>query len=208
MKATLLAIALVIIWSETNGQIQSLQASNLLQIDVGLSKHGTGDMRGYGLNVSYRKYYRRKVYLSFGIGTTNHSGVFPIYYSDGSGNQVDASYRYSTGGFQLSSNFGISIFKNSKNDFGLQVGVLGRYQTSSYYDEITVLYPSVTSLPIPVIAIINKSPQKTLSIGGVGQIYYNYYIDKKVFVGLTPFFQIDSNGDVIIQFMFSCGFKL
>lgn len=204
----LLVIAAVFLWSDSIGQIQPKPNSNFLQIDMGLSTHATGDMPGYGLNVSYRKYWRKNIHFAFGVGMTMHSGVFPIYYSDDMGNQVDASYRYGSGGLQLSGKFGISVYRNSKNDLGLQVGTIGRYQTSSYYDEINVLYPNLTGLPIPVTAIINKSNQKTISIGGIGQVYYNYFINEKVFIGFTPILQIDSEGNIISQLMLSSGFRL
>jgi hypothetical protein len=188
-------------------QKQNLPLSKSLQLDIGISKHGTGDLRGFSFNCEYKKHYRKNIFLAFGLGSTIHDGSFPIFYSDAAGNQIDASYRYSTGGMQITSKFGVSIVKNRKNDLGLQAGCLVRYQTSSYYDELTVLYPGITGLTIPVTTIINKSPQKTLSLGGIGQIYYNYNIDTKMFIGLSAALQIDTNGDLINQLVASYGWK-
>lgn len=90
----------------------------------------------------------------------------------------------------------------------MQAGPLLRYQSSSYFDEINVLYPAATGLPTPVIAIINNSPQKTFSLGGIGQLYYNYTIKNNVFVGLSAAMQIDTNGDLINRLAVSFGLRL
>jgi hypothetical protein len=179
-----------------------------VQLDFGFGKHGTGDLNGLNINSEYRSFFKKNLSISFGLGATLHDGAFPILYSDGNGNLIDASYRYTTGGIQLTGKFGISFIKSRINDFGLQAGPLLRYQSSSYFDEINVLYPAATGLPMPVIAIINKSPQKTLSVGGIGQLYYNYTIKSNVFVGLSAAIQIDTNGDLINQLAVSCGLRL
>jgi hypothetical protein len=72
----------------------------------------------------------------------------------------------------------VNLYKNSVHKVGLQLGGLLRYQTSSYYDAIDVLYPALTGLPIPVTIIINKTPQKTFSIGSTAQFYHTYSVKK------------------------------
>lgn len=196
------------IYTSVNAQknIQDLKKS--VQLDIGFGKHGTGDKNGLNINSEYKRFFSKNLSISFGLGATLHDGAFPILYSDGNGNLIDASYRYTTGGIQLTSKVGISFIKSTINDFGLQVGPILRYQSSSYFDEINVLYPAATGLPMPVIAIINKSPQKTLSVGGISQFYYNYTIKSNVFVGLSAAIQIDTNGDLINQLAVSCGLRL
>ncbi len=196
------------IYTSVNAQknIQDLKKS--VQLDIGFGKHGTGDINGLNINSEYKRFFSKNLSISFGLGATLHDGAFPILYSDGNGNLIDASYRYTTGGIQLTSKVGISFIKSTINDFGLQVGPILRYQSSSYFDEINVLYPAATGLPMPVIAIINKSPQKTLSVGGISQFYYNYTIKSNVFVGLSAAIQIDTNGDLINQLAVSCGLRL
>ncbi len=208
MKSILLTLFLMCMKGTVISQTENQLPARLLQIDFGINKHGTGDMPGCGLNVDYKKYLRKRIFLSFGLGMTTNNGTSKIFYTDDAGNLTDASYRYGAGGAQISGEFGISMIRDVRNDFGLQAGIIGRYQSSSYYDEITVLYPVVTGLPIPVTAVVHKSPQETISIGGIGQVYYNYFINAKVFVGFRSSLQMDSNGDVLTQFMISSGFKL
>jgi hypothetical protein len=199
---------LFFISTTANAQKTYQDLSRSVQMNIGGGKHGTGDLNGFNINTEYRSFFRKHLSISFALGATIHDGDFPVSYSDANGNIVDASYRYTTGGIQLTSKFGVSIFKTQVSDFGFQAGPLLRYQSSSYFDEINVLYPAATGLQIPVIAIINKSPQKTLSAGVIGQGYYNYTIKKKVFVGLLAELQIDTNGDLLHQLAVSCGIKL
>lgn len=208
MQIVKLLFLFLFIYTSVNAQknIQDLKKS--VQLDIGFGKHGTGDINGLNINSEYKRFFRKNLSISFGLGATLHDGAFPILYSDGNGNLIDASYRYTTGGIQLTSKVGISFIKSTINDFGLQVGSILRYQSSSYFDEINVLYPAATGLPMPVIAIINKSPQKTLSVGGIGQFYYNYTIKSNLFVGLSAAIQIDTNGDLINQLAVSCGLRL
>ena len=208
MQIVKLLFLFLFIYTSVNAQknIQDLKKS--VQLDIGFGKHGTGDINGLNINSEYKRFFSKNLSISFGLGATLHDGAFPILYSDGNGNLIDASYRYTTGGIQLTSKVGISFIKSTINDFGLQVGPILRYQSSSYFDEINVLYPAATGLPIPVIAIINKSPQKTLSVGGISQFYYNYTIKSNVFVGLSAAIQIDTNGDLINQLAVSCGLRL
>jgi hypothetical protein len=178
-----------------------------VQFDFGFGNHGTGDLKGLNINSEFRNFFKKKLSISFGLGATLHDGSFPVLYSDVNGNLIDGSYRYTTGGVQLTGKFGVSFIKSKANDFGLQAGPVLRYQSSSYFDELNVLYPAATGLPTPVIAIINKSPQKTFSLGGIGQLYYNYTINNNVFVGLSAAIQIDTNGDLLNQLAISCGLK-
>lgn len=208
MQIVKLLFLFLFIYTSVNAQknIQGLKKS--VQLDIGFGKHGTGDLNGLNINSEYKRFFRKNLSISFGLGATLHDGAFPVIYSDGNGSLIDASYRHTTGGIQLTSKVGISFIKSRINDFGLQVGPILRYQSSSYFDEINVLYPAATGLPMPVIAIINKSPQKTLSAGGIGQLYYNYTIKNNVFVGLSAAMQIDTNGDLINQMAISCGLRL
>ncbi|MBL7760153.1 MAG: hypothetical protein JNK08_05595 [Sediminibacterium sp.] len=208
MQIVKLLFLFLFIYTSVNAQknIQDLKKS--VQLDIGFGKHGTGDINGLNINSEYKRFFSKNLSISFGLGATLHGGAFPILYSDGNGNLIDASYRYTTGGLQLTSKVGISFIKSTINDFGLQVGPILRYQSSSYFDEINVLYPAATGLPTPVIAIINKSPQKTFSLGGIGQLYYNYTIKNNVFIGLSAAIQIDTNGDLINQLAVSCGLRL
>lgn len=199
---------LFFIYTSVHAQKSSQVLSRSIQMNIGVGKHGTGDLNGININTEYRSFFRKHLSISFGLGATIHDGFFPISYFDGSGGIIDASYRYTAGGIQLTGKLGVSAIKTRTSDFGFQAGPLLRYQSSSYFDEIIVLYPAATGLQTPVIAIINKTPQKTFSLGGIGQVYYNYTIRRNLFIGLLAELQIDTNGDLINELAISFGVKL
>jgi hypothetical protein len=176
-------------------------------VNVGVSKHGTGDLRGYSVNCNFKKNIRKKASVLFGVDATVHDGELPITYTDVSGAPIDASYRYTTAGLQINARYALSFLSNSKNNLELRTGPLVRYQSSSYYDEIVVYYPPVSGLPFPVTSLINRSPQRTISVGGIAQVCYEYSISKNWVAGLLASMQIDSNGDVISQLGLGIGMK-
>ncbi len=188
-------------------QNNSKHLNKSLQLDFSRSKHGTGDLPGFSINTDYKKYFKKRLSFSIGLGATIHDGSFPIFYTDPNGNTIDASFRYNTDGLQLTSKLGYSFIKNKNTDFGFQIGPVLRYQSSSYFDELNVLFPLLTGLPFPVIAIINKSPQKTYSVGGIAQLYYHHSINENVYFGVSIGLQTDTNGDTIKQTGLACGMK-
>lgn len=208
MRIVKLLILFLFSYTSVKAQKNIPDLKKSVQLDIGIGKHGSGDLKGLNINSEFRIFFRKRLSISFGLGATMHDGRFPVLYDDGNGNLIDVSYRFTTGGIQLTSKFGISFIKSRASDFGLQAGPVLRYQSSSYFDEINVLYPAATGLPTPVVAITNKSPQKTFSAGGIGQLFYCYTIKNNVFVGLSAAMQIDTNGDLINQLAVSCGLRL
>ncbi|MFV8269227.1 hypothetical protein ACNQGP_04725 [Flavobacterium sp. GT2N3] len=179
-----------------------------LQIEMGTGLHGSGDLAGLTLNTSYTHYFRKKVSYTVEVGTSIHYGSSALYYTDKSGKNIDGSYRFTTAGIQLAGKIGLSVFRNKKNDLGLRLGPLVRYQSSSTPDDINTVFPIAgTGFDVPISFVSNESPQNTLSIGGVFQLFYNYSISNKIYIGPSAGFQIDSNGDTITNISLACGMK-
>jgi hypothetical protein len=208
MKASYLVITLILFYSKLAGQTQSPDNKNSIQFSLGFSKHGTGDLNGYFTNFEHIHDFKKRSFVSIGFSATLHSGVVPLFYLDQSGNTIDGSYRYVTGGFQIESRFGLYFVKSNKNRLGGSLGPIIRYQSSSYYDDLSILYPAGTGLPIPVMALINRTPQNNITIGGKVTLFYNYQISAKNYIGLNCSFQTDSQTDAISSFMLAVGWKL
>jgi hypothetical protein len=173
-----------------------------LQIIIGRSLHGTGDMRGFGLSFGYSKYFKKRFSWTASIGSTIHDGlVYRINYEYPVRVWNDGSLKSTTAGLQGIFSIGYSFLKSHQHEMCFKIGGLVRYQSSSYYDQVQVLYPGITGLPYPVLLIKNSSPQKTLSVGLMPELSYNYSLSKKINIGLagaylklaTIFFKIKSN---------------
>ena len=179
-----------------------------IQVDMGTGLHGSGDLAGLTLNTSYTHYFRKKVSYTVEIGTSIHYGSSTLYYTDNFGKNIDGSIRFTTAGIQLAGKIGLSVFRNKKNDLGLRLGPLVRYQSSSTPDDINTVFPAAgTGFDVPITFIGNESPQNTLSIGGTFQLFYNYSISNKIYIGPSAGFQIDTNGDTISNISLACGVK-
>lgn len=179
-----------------------------IQVDMGTGLHGSGDLAGLTLNTSYTHYFRKIVSYTVEIGTSIHYGSSTLYYTDNFGKNIDGSIRFTTAGIQLAGKIGLSIFRNKKNDLGLRLGPLVRYQSSSIPDSITTLFPAAgTGFDVPITFISNENPQNTLALGGAFQLFYNYSISNKIYIGPSAGFQIDTNGDTISNISLACGVK-
>lgn len=207
MKYTILLLAIGLAVS-SSAQTGKTKYPEYFQLAGGISKHGTGDMNGYAISVDYKRYLRPRTSISIGLATTIHDGVFQILYTDPNNNPIDGSFRYGTSGIQLNARMGYSMIRTKHHTLDVQVGALLRYQTSSYYDDLTTLYPPATGLPIPVFFQVNRSNQRTVSFGGIGALQYQYHFTSGDHIGIRGSLQTDTQGDVISMVSLLFGYRL
>ena len=185
--------------------IQSKAQNQQIQFSVGTSFNGSGDTKGLGFLTEYNKKFKKKLSWSASLGGTIHDGSFDILYEYPIGQTRDGSVRYTIAGFQGASHLGYSMFRTQTHDLQFRLGTVIRYQSSSYWDVVNVLYEPITGLPYPVIVFENTTPQKTLAIGGSSQIVYNYTLKNRISIGILASFQFDTQGDNISQLLFTIG---
>jgi hypothetical protein len=190
------------------GQARKSSKSTSIQLDAGPNFHGTGDLAGYGFNVEASKHLKGKFSATLGIGSTIGQGTLPLSYFDGAGKEVDASYRITTAGIQISAKLGYEWLSTKKLNIGTRLGVLTRFQSTSAFDERTVFFPIATGYPMPLTSTIHRSPQNTISLGGVAQWYVNYVVNEHTFLGVNASWQIDTRGDAIAQLMLHVGYRI
>lgn len=199
---TFLALSLLVLSNLLFSQEKLLDKN--IQIIIGRSLHSTGDMQGLSFATEYKSYFKKRLTWAVAIGGTIHDGFEPVFYSQ-SGRQVDGSIRYTAAGFQLSGHLGFNFIKTIKHELQLRAGPLLRYQSSSYFDELQIIYPVGTGLPMPVNSFINRTPQKTYAVGGSLQLLYNYTFNNTINIGFLGGFQADTNGDNISQLSLTLG---
>jgi hypothetical protein len=185
-------------------QKNNLKERNI-SFSAGRSKHGTGDIRGLIFNTEYSRNLKQKLSWIVGVGGTIHDGVIPNFFTSPNGTEIDGSIRYTTAGVQATNQIGYSFINTNENQLELKAGALLRYQSSSFYDDVTIYYPAATGLPIPVILFVNQTPQKSFAVGGCAQIFYTYSITPKIIIGALAGLQTDTNGDTITQLSLSIG---
>ncbi len=207
MKCLILYLVLAFFSNKVNCQSSKEGFIKVLNLNCGFIKHGTGDMNGLGLKSEYIKQFKNKLTWGIGIGATINDGNIPINYSSG-GQNFDGSIRYTTAGFQPSFSIGYLLLGDFSNGVEIRIGALARYQSSSYYDDVTILYPAATGLPFPVNLFNNTSPQKTFAVGGMSEITYKYIFENKMILGIGGNLQIDSNGDFLSGLHLTIGLRL
>ena len=179
-----------------------------IRFHIGSARLGTGDIKGIVQSIEFEKYFRRKLSWSAEIGSSVHSSSFPEFVTIADGQKIDMSYRYTIAGLQLSGKAGYSFIRTNKSNFGLKVGALLRYQSSSLADEVATYYPGGTGLPFPALTLTNSEPQNTYALGGSFQLFYNYAIRQNILLGLNTGFQADTNGDTMFpQLCLTIGYR-
>ncbi|TKT93765.1 hypothetical protein [Dyadobacter frigoris] len=177
-----------------------------LKLNIGRGKLGTGDIQGLMLGVEYERYFQKRLSWSTELGMTIHDGSDLLLVTEASGEVHDLSYRYTTAGAQLVGKIGYYFLRTKNWDMGVRIGGLFRYQSSSVPDDVTMLFPIATGLPVPIFINENTSPQRTYSVGGISQLFVSYTIKQKILLGLTTGLQLDTNGDTIFpQLSFTIG---
>jgi len=206
MKPLLFCGLFLLLCFYCKSQDTTFQAKNFLQLSGGVSKHGTGDLKGIFFSTEYGRYFRPKLSWSISLSSSIHDGSEPLYFTAG-GQQIDGSLRYTVGGIQLGGNFGYSFLKKYNHEILAKTGIFFRYQSSSLPDQYEIAYPAATGLPYPVIIYSHSTPQRTYAIGGSLQVQYSYTINEKVFIGSVLGFQADSKGDNISHISLTSGIR-
>lgn len=194
MQKFLLLAFLAIVTQSLRAQMLPNQA---LKLNIGRAKLGTGDIQGLMLGVEYEKFFQRKLSWSAELGMTIHDGSDLLLVTEATGKVHDLSYRYTTAGAQLAGKIGYHFLRTEKWNFGVRIGGLFRYQSSSVPDDMTTLFPIATGLPVPVFIGEHTSSQKTYSVGAVSQLFAGYTIRQKIILGITTGLQLDTNGDTM-----------
>ena len=179
--------------------------SQHIQLHIGRSFNGTGDMRGFVFTTHYGKYFKKRLEWSASLTGTIHDGSNYLMYTDPGGKLIDGSIRYTTAGAQLSGQLGYAALRNVQHELMLKGGPLLRFQSSSYYDIYEILMPAITNLNYPVIAFNHRTPQRTVSAGFNLQLHYNYTFNNKILLGILAGLQTDTEGDTISQLSISVG---
>lgn len=194
-------LTLLLIQLHSYGQKQD----EMLSITAGPSFHGSGDMRGLNFSFEYRKYFRKKLYYAIDITGHIHNDQYHIFFTTPDGVDHDGSVRTTVAGLQLGGGIGYNLIRTSHHDLSFKTSAFYRYQSSSLYDVITVLYEPATGLPFPVVILQHKESQKKFSPGINLQLSYRYNVSKKYSIGIAGSFQFDTNEDNIMNGGLSIG---
>ncbi len=188
------------------------QTKDALQFTFGRSTHGTGDLKGYALDLSLDHSISRRFDWTNGLTTTVHygtdkGGTFTIYPPNEPPIVTSPNpknyLRYNTTGVQMTSvlNFNVLAFPRHKLRIG--VGPIFRFESSSYPRNWS--YEVNSSDGIPRYAFNYEVPVNQFNVGYTFGLSYFVAITKKYQLGIKAFFQDDTDGAVIGQFGFSIG---
>ena len=187
------------------GQQQKYLRDNL-QLSLGKSFHGSGDLNGIFFSSEYGHYFKRRLEISGNVSSTIHHGAFTLLISAPYGN-YDASFRYVTAGLQAGGKIGFAILRSRQHELKMQTGALFRYQSSSS-DGYGITFPPVINYPEPVFTFRNYEKQNLFTAGYTADLSYTFTTGKNLLLGIKAGFQNDTNGDVISHISFIAGKRL
>lgn len=178
----------------------SIQAQKTIELRLGQNFNGSGDTRGSVFGVEINKQKKGKKIVGVNITSTINDGSFDIRYVQPNGNVYKGYARYTTAGLQAGPQIGYNILKQTnKNQLYFIMGAFVRYQSSSYWEKITVVYPALSNLLLPVTFVEHYSPQRSYALGLCPQIKYNINLKNNYKMGFFTSFQADTQGDNIFQ---------
>jgi len=173
------------------------ETSNSIQLSGGKSWHGTGDMNGIIVDVSYKHQLKKRIDLTSGIATTIHykkdKGF--NYLSPGSSPE-ERLLNFTTAGIQVNSILNYSFVHTRDNQLKAGAGILFRFQSSSgphsyaYYQD-----PGI--FPEPFYVFYNTEKQNIFAAGYTFGLSFLTRISSNYEIGLKALFQNDTNADAI-----------
>jgi len=171
-----------------------------IQISGGYNRHGSGDLPGVGYGAEYVKYFSKGFSLNINLRGTINSDVHKFTVTDANGYKEDNSLRFTTAGVQLGTDAGFSFLRTQRHELMVTLGAFVRYQSESgsiwgysYY------LPDRTALPAVVLRFMGGATRNTVAPGATLRFQYNLSLSRKVYFGLVPSIQTDTNGDLIWQ---------
>lgn len=206
MKTSSLIFVLVCTVTQLFAQT-SPQYNKSVFFSAGASRAGSGDAGGFYIKLGAQKKVKRWNF-SISQSTTIHDGSHPIFFEIAPGIMNDGSIKYSVTGVEVTPVVGYSIVASPVHDLQLGLGAVLRYQSNGDNDSYVLFYPAATGFPVPVLYFTNNTPIRTIAIGPVAQISYDFALESRLILGLQGSFQLDSNGDNLANYGMRIGYRL
>jgi hypothetical protein len=200
-------LVLLLLFFSTVACAQEKIHQTSVQLFFGRSLHATGDASGIEYGAIYSSDIGRRSFWFAEVGGSIHDNDWPLFYTTRSGEQIDASIRYTTAGVQAVGGMGLKVLQKNRHEINFRLGALVRYQSSSYWDAIGVYYVPSSGMDFPVVSFANTSPKRTMGFGGRLSFSYAYTFNSKLFLSANGSTQLDSNGDAITAATLGIGKK-
>lgn len=193
LKGSKLFLLLVMVTFVLNGQDIT---SKTIELDVSKTFHGSGDLGGFGFSNNYVFKKNKFSQLVFIEGTI-HDGENLLIFDAPDGRNVDGSIRYTTAGVQVGYGIRYDVLRFKKQYTSVGLNSFFRYQSSSLYDGVSIYYPELTELPIPLIAFEHLESARTYAVGLKLIVSHTIKLTTTLDLRLHGNFQFDSNEDSI-----------
>ena len=204
MRSSLLFTLLLLVSVHLFSQ-QALPGKQI-ELAMGYSNHGTGDLPGAAANFGYSQYINRSIFWNAGFGATMHRRKeFNASYNDGSRVRDNGLWNVAAG-MQLQAGLGYSLFRSAHHCISIVADVVARGQYASLgYNSYTVFPAASTNFPGTVVLFNNNEPHSTISLGYRPRLQYQYTCSDQITLGITAGFQNDTNSDDISFIQFTIG---
>lgn len=174
----------------------------VLSLTAGSTVAGSGDTPGLQIGVEYEKFFKRRLSWSVDMVNTIHNDENHMLFSDETGPHGFSSHG-TTAGIQIGGKASYYFARTSEWAAGVRLGTMVRRQSTSLSWRQTSGQPY--NSPIAQYSS-DETPATTYALGGTLNLFGNYTINKKILIGVSTGFQIDTNGDTFFrQLLFTVG---
>lgn len=170
-----------------------------LQLSIGKSWHGTGDLNGIIVEAAYENYFIKRLSFSNALTTTIHykrdKGFNDLIPNISPANRL---LHFTTAGLQTTSLLHYTILELPNHKFRVDGGLILRFQSSTYPEQYRYVQdPNIYEEPFYVI--YESGRQNIFSVGYCTGLSYLVNVCSKYQIGLRALFQNDTNADAITQ---------
>ena len=173
------------------------EPSNSIQLSGGKSWHGTGDLTGIIVDVSYKHQLKKRIDLTSSIATTIHYGKDKGFNFLLPGSSPEERLiNFTTAGIQLNSILNYSLIYSRDNQLKAGAGLVLRFQSSSRTGSYSY-YQDPSIFPEPFYVFYNTEKQNIFAAGYTFGLSFLTKLSSNYEIGLKAFFQNDTNADAI-----------
>lgn len=213
IKLLLFALLLATIISKAQTRLDTLQKKDPygdLSLGVSYTRHGTGDLNGYLIDIGYEFNLKKRFSfynnIAFSINSDRDYAYDNVTKSTVNPFNDTKPLIFVTSGVQTSPTLFYAIANREKQKFKFGIGPVFRYQESSLPNGYS--YSNGESLGIENYYVIFGVQPRIFTIGYKVSLDYAFLVTPRNRFSLKYFYQNDTNGDLLVGIGFSYAHKI
>lgn len=204
MKSKLLLSLLILITTFCEAQtrldtLKKIESNGSLSLGVSFSRHGSGDLNGYLVDIGYEYQLKKRFSFYNNIAFSVHSGrdfAYDLIDQPPNPDNQSKPLIFVTSGVQTTPTLFYAIANGEKQKFKIGIGPVFRFQENSLPD--SYIYYKRRDFLRENYYVIREIQPKIFTVGYKFSIDYAFAVSQKNRLSLKAFYQNDTNGDLLV----------